>query len=146
MYRLIVALLVSFGFSQATFATTSTSLRPLARPDSLTLSTRPAQPVAVRNDSLSAWVADFYPRARAAGISSRTLDRAFAGVTYDADVIRRDSNQSEFSKAIWEYLDSAASQTRIRNGRTALEKHKTTLREIEARYGVDKEIEVPLVS
>ncbi|WP_282095752.1 lytic murein transglycosylase [Epibacterium ulvae] len=142
MYRLIVALLVSFGFSQATFATTSTSLRPLARPDSLTLSTRPAQPVAVRNDSLSAWVADFYPRARAAGISGRTLDRAFAGVTYDADVIRRDSNQSEFSKAIWEYLDSAASQTRIRNGRTALEKHKTTLSEIEARYGVDKEIVV----
>ena len=47
-----------------------------------------------------------------------------------------------FTKAIWDYLDSAASDSRIRNGKAALRKHAGTLDAIEARYGVDKEVVV----
>mgnify|MGYP000430430716 CR=1 FL=1 len=88
------------------------------------------------------WIRDFYPRARAQGISQDTLDTAFRGVTYDPEVIRRDQNQSEFSKAIWEYLDSATSDLRVSNGTAALRQQEAVLRRIEKTYGVPKEIVV----
>lgn len=86
------------------------------------------------------WVKSFKRRAQAQGIRSDVLNRAFAGVTYDPDVIRRDRNQSEFTKTIWEYLDSAASDTRVRNGKAALRDNRRTLRRIEATYGVPAEV------
>ena len=66
----------------------------------------------------------------------------FAGVRYDETVIAKDRNQSEFTKQIWDYLDSAASPVRVRNGKAALRRHARTLRAIERRYGVDREIVV----
>jgi membrane-bound lytic murein transglycosylase B len=91
---------------------------------------------------LQRWIKGFRSRALAAGIRAQVFDQAFKGVSYDAKVIERDRNQSEFTKTLWEYLDSAASSTRIRNGQAALRKHDRLLRQIEARYGVDKEIVV----
>ncbi len=96
--------------------------------------------VDVSAQGLATWIERFKPRARAAGISNATLDAAFRGVRYDADIIRRDRNQSEFTKQIWEYLDSAVSDTRIKNGKAALRKHRRTLEQIEAHYGVKKEV------
>ena len=48
----------------------------------------------------------------------------------------------EFTKTIWEYLGSAASDRRIANGKTALNDHRRTLEAIEKRYGVEKEVVV----
>lgn len=76
------------------------------------------------------------------GISKSVLDRAFRGVRYNADVVRRDRNQSEFTKTLWEYLDSAASDSRVKNGKAALRKQRKTLEAIERKYGVDKEVVV----
>ncbi len=92
------------------------------------------------NDGLSAWVGGFRGRALSKGISSATFDRAFKGVRYDPEVIKRDRNQSEFTKTLWDYLDSAASDTRIANGKTALRKQGAVLDRIEARFGVDKHV------
>ena len=86
------------------------------------------------------WVEGFRSRALANGISEATWARAMRGVQYNPDVIRRDRNQSEFTKTIWEYLDSAASDTRIENGRAALAEHGALLARIEAQYGVEKEV------
>ncbi len=97
------------------------------------------QAAPVRGD-FAGWVRDFRARARAQGIRDDVLERAFAGVRYDDEVIAKDRNQSEFTKQIWDYLDSAASPTRVSNGKAALRKHGRTLRAIEARYDVDKEI------
>lgn len=44
------------------------------------------------------------------------------------------------TKALWDYLDTAVSDARIRNGRAAKERMESTLREIEATYGVDANI------
>ncbi|WP_415184270.1 lytic murein transglycosylase [Phaeovulum sp.] len=88
------------------------------------------------------WVEGFRPRALSNGISAATWNRAMRGVQYNPDVIRRDRNQSEFTKTIWEYLDSAASETRIANGRAALAQHGAVLSRIEAQYGVEKEVVV----
>ncbi|HSF63579.1 MAG TPA: lytic murein transglycosylase, partial [Paracoccaceae bacterium] len=98
--------------------------------------------VAGDDQGLQRWIQGFRGRALAQGISGATFDRAFRGVSYAPDVIRRDRNQSEFTKTIWEYLDSAASDSRIENGRAALRKHRRVLDRIEARYGVDKEVVV----
>ncbi|WP_127561954.1 lytic murein transglycosylase [Nioella ostreopsis] len=116
------------------------SLRPAMR--MVTLASRPETPLAepVSSSGFRAWVSEFSRRARAEGISQQTLDRAFAGVTLNERVIERDRNQSEFSRTLWDYLDSAASDTRIANGRTALREHRDTLDAIERRYGVEAEI------
>ncbi|WP_120981265.1 lytic murein transglycosylase [Ruegeria conchae] len=137
--------------------TTDKSIRPLARPlvDNIQLasadvmvSVRPVLRPEVEhyrvsaegNARFQAWLGAFRERARAQGISARTLDRALAGVTYDSNIIKRDRNQAEFSKPIWEYLDSAVSKTRISNGRAGLDRHRETLTRIEAQYGVEKEV------
>ncbi|MBT0957499.1 lytic murein transglycosylase [Alphaproteobacteria bacterium KMM 3653] len=88
------------------------------------------------------WLKDFRKRALAQGISDSTLNAALKGIHYDASVIARDSNQSEFTKTIWDYLDSAASDSRIENGKAALTQHAKVLAEIEARYAVPPEVVV----
>ncbi len=88
------------------------------------------------------WTGDFRARALAAGISAATLDRAFDGVGYNTGVIEKDRNQSEFTKAIWDYLDSAVSDLRVANGRVALAANRDLLDRIEAAFGVDREVVV----
>ena len=61
------------------------------------------------------WIDRFRVRARRAGIRDSVLDAAFRGVRYNAGVVKKDRNQSEFTKQIWEYLDSAVSDTRVKN-------------------------------
>lgn len=125
-----------------------TSLRPKLRPTSSTAQVTQTQqePVVTQaqttasNARFQNWIQAFKRDAARKGISQRTLDRAFDGVTYDAQIIKLDSNQSEFTKTIWDYLDSAASDTRVSNGKDAVRKHNSTLNAIEARYGVDKEV------
>ncbi len=132
------------------------SIRPQTRPDTVVLARviRPtaragnallqqsAKPVeaSASNARFDRWVQAFKARARARGISQSVLDRSFRGVGYNADVIKKDRNQSEYTKQIWDYLDSAASPTRVENGQKALRKHDRKLRAIEAKYGVDKAV------
>ncbi|NND41185.1 MAG: lytic murein transglycosylase [Silicimonas sp.] len=92
------------------------------------------------NIAFARWIEGFRSRARSAGIRDSAFNAAFQGVRYNTDVIQKDRNQSEFTKQIWEYLDSAASETRVRNGREALGQNKRLLSEIEARYGVEAEV------
>ncbi|GGB94236.1 murein transglycosylase [Marivita lacus] len=118
------------------------SLRPALRPAVSSISeTRVA---AATQSGFADWINDFRTRAVQQGISGDVFDRAFVGATYDADVIRRDRNQSEFTKTIWDYLDSAASDARITNGKAALARHDALLDRIEARYGVDKDVVVAI--
>lgn len=90
------------------------------------------------------WIAGFRDRALAQGITPQTFDRAFDGIIYNTTVIQRDRNQSEFSKALWDYLDTAVSEARVRNGRAAAERHASLLAQIEQGYGVDKEVVVAI--
>ncbi len=114
-----------------------TSVRPELRPkEAVVTQSAPLAP----NPGFDAWVRGFRPRALNAGVSGAVFDRAFRNARFDPEVIRRDSNQAEFTKSIWDYLDSAASESRIANGRTALQEQGGTLERIEAKYGVDKEV------
>ncbi|WP_295314683.1 lytic murein transglycosylase [Roseobacter sp.] len=120
----------------------SVAARPKLRPATKAVTDTAKVEVVASPAGFDRWVTGFKRRARAQGISAGTLDAAFRNVSYDADVIRRDRNQSEFTKTIWDYLGSAASATRIANGRIALKNHNSTLTAIEKRYGVEKEVVV----
>lgn len=104
---------------------------------------RPEGPRQVsRNPAFDSWISGFRSRALAQGITPATFDRAFRGISYNEDVVSRDRAQAEFTRPIWQYLDGAVSDTRIENGRRALREHARLLQEIEARFGVEKEIVV----
>jgi membrane-bound lytic murein transglycosylase B len=108
-------------------------------------SVEPEQLIRVASDAgFNRWIDGFRGRAMAKGITAATFDRAFRGVEYSASVIKKDRNQSEFTKAIWDYLNSAVSDSRVKNGKAALKKHRKLLDQIEARYGVDKEVVVAI--
>lgn len=79
-------------------------------------------------------------RARAQGIDQSVLERAFEGVELNDRVLERDRNQAEFSRALWDYLDTAVSATRIANGRERMAEYQTALQRIEERYQVEAEV------
>ena len=118
------------------------SLRPAMRP-AVSPAPVPVVPAAAQS-GFEDWIRAFRTRALRQGISADVFDRAFAGIRYDTDVVRRDRNQSEFTKTLWEYLDSAASDARVENGKAALRKHADLLSRIEARYGVDRDVVVAI--
>ena len=91
-------------------------------------------------DGFADWRAGFEARAVEAGISAPVVRDALNGVSYDPEVIKRDRNQSEFTKTVWEYLSTAVSDARVANGRKALARMGDALDRIEAEYGVDKHI------
>ncbi|MDP5362621.1 MAG: lytic murein transglycosylase [Paracoccaceae bacterium] len=86
------------------------------------------------------WIAGFRGRARAAGISDRTFDAAFADVRYLQDSIDRDRNQAEFVRPLADYLSSAVSDTRVVNGRDKVGRFANVLAQIEARFDVEPQV------
>jgi membrane-bound lytic murein transglycosylase B len=95
------------------------------------------QGVIMPSGDFNAWRGGFRKRALAAGITGAVFDAAFAGVTVNARVLELDRYQPEFVRPIWEYLDSAVSETRIADGRARASARGRTLRDIEEQYGVD---------
>ncbi|MFT4717499.1 MAG: membrane-bound lytic murein transglycosylase B [Paracoccaceae bacterium] len=136
----LVSVLTALSAGLTAHASTSVESldkRPKARPvEAVATEIR----VASSNARFDLWVKAFRPKALAKGISAKTYDRAFSGVNYDPSVIEKDRNQSEFTKQIWDYLDTATSETRVRNGKKALSKHRNLLKKIEKTYGVDHKV------
>ena len=125
--------------TQATvYAGLARSLRPMARPGNLR--TEDVAQVTTANPAFDRWVRGFRGRALAQGISARTFDAAFRNAGFTPDVIAKDRNQTEFKSEIWDYLDNAAAPPKVDEGRQALRQHDRTLRQIEQRYGVEKEV------
>jgi lytic murein transglycosylase len=89
---------------------------------------------------LQEWIAAFRPKALAVGVSAGTFDTAMSEVIFAPEVVKRDRNQSEFTKTIWDYLETAVSDLRISNGKAALKRQQAALTAIEAKYGVPAEI------
>ncbi|MCA3506478.1 MAG: lytic murein transglycosylase [Rhodobacter sp.] len=130
-------LLAALGMVSAAFATPSTATEtgvPSAQGESWMETGTEA--------GFAAWVAGFRPRALAAGITGQTFDAAFRDARFDPAVVEKDRNQSEFTKAIWDYLDSAVSDERVAKGQAALQDNLALLERIEATFGVDKQVVV----
>ena len=77
------------------------------------------------------WISKFRITALAAGISPKFFDKLMLEIKYNETLIKLDRKQSEFTKQIWEYLDVAVSDTRIKNGKRAYQENKEVIQEIE---------------
>lgn len=98
----------------------------------------------LRYANFEQWRNEFRRYAAAQGISESTLATALDSVRYRERVIELDRYQPEFVRPIWEYLDTAASDTRVNAGREKLDAHRQTALEMQQRYGVPSEIIVAI--
>lgn len=93
-------------------------------------------PAPTPQDPFAAWIADFQRDAQARGIDAATLARAFAGVQFLPQVVERDRSQAEFTRTVWDYLDTAVSPGRIARGQDRLFEVRPLADAAAARYGV----------
>lgn len=105
---------------------------PAAASIAVTSDTQPAQ-------TFEQWQSAFRDHALQSGIRTDVFDTAFAGVSPDPAVITADRSQPEFTRPVWEYLDSAISPVRVRKGQALLGQYADALQRIEQRYGVDRQ-------
>ncbi|TNF22793.1 MAG: lytic murein transglycosylase [Rhodobacteraceae bacterium] len=135
---LVLSLALLAGATPLAAQDVTSSLRPKPRPAAITVAAE--REARARDARFRAWIAAFRPRAMAAGIPARVLDLALRDLAYNDHVIARDRRQTEFTKSAGDYLEIAASDQRIENGRAAFARHSATLERIEAHYGVDKQV------
>lgn len=124
-------------FAQAAITVTDT-------PTPSTQNTYEGVKVAQTEAGYQQWVKSFRKKALSKGISARTYDRAFRGTKLNQRVIAADRKQAEFSREIWDYLDTATSPKRVKNGKAMVKKHKRILRQIENKYGVEWSVVVAI--
>ncbi|RZJ24575.1 MAG: lytic murein transglycosylase, partial [Haliea sp.] len=86
------------------------------------------------NQRFARWIADFSASARAAGITDATLQSAFRDVRFIPRVTEADSAQPEFTRAVWDYLDSAVSAQRVVRGQDRLLQARLAVDAAAARY------------
>lgn len=99
-----------------------------------------AAPASADEPGFEEWLKSFRAEASAAGVRPDIFDSALTGVSLNQRVFELNDNQPEFSRSIWDYLDSAVSERRVNDGRARVAENKALLDRIEAEYGVDQEI------
>ena len=101
----------------------------------------PAAPAAVAAPdttpaAFAAWLENFRASARAAGIPEATLRSGLDGVQFLPRVVSLDGRQPEFTRAVWDYLDTAVSPQRVTRGQEKLQQVRAEADAAAARYGV----------
>lgn len=83
------------------------------------------------------FIDNFYSTAKKRGISRKTYDRAFRGIrSPDDKTISHAEYQPEFRQQLWEYLATRVSRSAISKGREQARLWRTTLDDLEVRYGI----------
>lgn len=100
----------------------------------------PARPDAAQGVPFPEWLAALRVEAIGQGIRAQTFDRAFERVTLSDRVLELDSSQPEFTRQVWQYLDSAVNEKRVQDGRLRLQQNAALLNRITQRTGVPGEI------
>lgn len=105
----------------------------------------PASPALPPQDAtlqqrFAAWLADYRSFARASGVSDATLQSALDGAQYLPRVVELDRAQPEFTRAVWDYLDTAASTERVARGQQQGALARADIDAAAARYGVPAEV------
>ena len=118
---------------------------PLTTAAIVIVSPPPVEPGAADHEQkFLRWVAEFRDSAGVAGIDEETLKTAFDSVRFLPRVIESDQAQPEFTRNVWDYLDSAVSRQRVSRGQEKLFQLQPILGPIAVRYGVPTEILVAI--
>ncbi|MEQ9436383.1 lytic murein transglycosylase [Hyphomonas sp.] len=102
--------------------------------------------------AMDAWRIDFSSRALEAGHDRAIVESLLSGIApiplwlgSDMQVASTGiSDQAEFSKPIWDYLKVPLGESRISNGRDRLAIQPALFADLEARYGVDRQVLVAI--
>jgi membrane-bound lytic murein transglycosylase B len=87
-----------------------------------------------------AFLEELWPDAESQGITRRTFELAFAGLSPDPRVIAETRRQPEYGKAVGTYLKSVASKSRVEAGIRKAKRWSSALTAIENTYGVERGI------
>jgi lytic murein transglycosylase len=140
IFRLVPTLLTMFALAAGAVTPSASAQAPQANS-----SPAPAAPDdAERDQRFARWIADFSASARTAGISDATLQSAFEGIRFIPRVTQADGAQAEFTRTVWDYLDSAVSAQRVVRGQDRLLEARPAVDAAAARYGVPAEILVAI--
>jgi lytic murein transglycosylase len=91
------------------------------------------------------FVASMSAEAQAAGISAGVVSAALGGVTEDGAVLSFDRRQRyTFNKTFEQYVSTRVGSGRINGGRAMLQRHAALFSQIEARFGVPRQILVAI--
>ena len=98
----------------------------------------PAQAAQCGNNAqgFPAWVQQFKQEAARAGISQRTLDRAFKNATYATKTISADRNQKSFKLSFEQFMQKRGAASIVSKGKRLKQQHAGLLAAIEQKYGV----------
>lgn len=88
----------------------------------------------------SDWLALLKQEAQAVNISEATIENTFKNAQYLPSVIKFDRAQPEFISPFLSYIEKRVTPNRIGIGRSKLVEHDVLLNQIEAQYGVAKQV------
>ena len=137
LVTLLTAALAACAQTQTTPATAPSSPSSSKPAPAASAPASAAEAMPQPDESFEQWRSRFRALALGRGISAATFDQAFAGVQPDPAVIAADRSQPEFTKPVWEYLDTAVSPLRVRNGKSLIIQQAGLLAALEARYGIE---------
>jgi lytic murein transglycosylase len=100
------------------------------------LAADPARAAPCETGDFDGWVETFKREAAGKGISQRTLEAAFAEVTYDPRVVSLDRRQGVFKQSVEQFADRMISPGRMQKATTMLREHAGLFARIEQQYGV----------
>jgi membrane-bound lytic murein transglycosylase B len=89
-----------------------------------------------RAEQFQTYKTDLAARAIAKGYDADLVAKTIGAARYYERTISRDSNQPEFTRPVWSYIQSAASADRITRGRAEMSEHTDTLQAVQQTYGV----------
>lgn len=98
----------------------------------------PVQAAQCGNNSggFTAWVGQFKSEAARAGISKRTLDRAFKNARYATKTISLDRNQRSFKLSFEQFMQKRGASSIISKGKRLKKQNAGMFAAIEKKYGV----------
>ncbi len=86
------------------------------------------------------WKRDFLTRAAAKNYPPRLVEATVGRAKLQERALESNGKQAEFVKPIWDYVETAASPTRIKEGQANLRANSQIMEDVEGRYGVDRHI------
>ncbi len=111
---------------------------PLSAPAQETPSESIAQPDPATR--FRVFLQEFRSEAIEAGIPAELYDRATSGIALNTRVEQLNLSQPEFVRPVWDYLESAVSETRVSRGRDLIGVNAEMFARLQQTYGVPTEV------
>lgn len=102
----------------------------------------PLAPVPPLPPPFDRWLADLRTEAESKGIRAEILDRAFADIKPDEQILERDRTQAEFTLDLGAYLKRRLTRTTVQTAQAMYTRHHELLQRVGTQYGVNPRVVV----